>query len=236
MSSYLSRTLRGAVVVMALLTWGQSLWADGFPTQLVQLPGSIVYPPPGTGVPLTVQSLTLTPHPTQMYFRLRQGVVGAPTGSGYTFTSFFDVFTEISTDGGTTYTPVTTSTTATIQASNLFTEASGVQGFDTEMVSLNLSGGTLPGGIMIRESPTKASLGTVTATDNGSGQYIINSFFDIFTELSLDGGATWTPAAGQGATFQGSAVEASGVPLPTIPAGMAALGSVLMLLRRRGAR
>src|SRR5207249_9394292 len=68
----------------------------------------------------------------------------------------------------------------------------GTEYFDTEMLQLNLSGGNLPPGVMIRESPTLQSLGRTTITPEGGG-YRIESFFDIFTELSPDGGATWEP-------------------------------------------
>lgn len=47
---------------------------------------------------------------------------------------------------------------------------------------------------MIRESPTLASTGQTTITDVGGGEFSITSFFDIFTELSVDGGQTWMPA------------------------------------------
>jgi hypothetical protein len=67
--------------------------------------------------------------------------------------------------------------------------------YRTEMTQLNISGGSLPSGLMIRESPSKRSLGrtTVKAT---SGGYRISSFFDVFLELSLDNGNTWAPADG----------------------------------------
>ncbi len=65
--------------------------------------------------------------------------------------------------------------------------------FQTEMLALNLSGGTLPPGVMIRESPTLPSLGQTSVTDFGGGLYRIDSFFDVFTELSIDGGQTWMP-------------------------------------------
>jgi hypothetical protein len=48
---------------------------------------------------------------------------------------------------------------------------------------------------MVRESPTLASLGETTITDLGGGTYRIDSFFDIFTELSLDNGTTWIPSS-----------------------------------------
>lgn len=69
--------------------------------------------------------------------------------------------------------------------------------FDTEMLQLNISGGTLPPAVLIRESPTKQSLGKAVITESGGG-FIINSFFDIFTELSLDGGQSWMPALQSG--------------------------------------
>ncbi|MSR65720.1 MAG: hypothetical protein EXS18_08080 [Verrucomicrobiae bacterium] len=64
--------------------------------------------------------------------------------------------------------------------------------FQTEMLALSLTGG----GVMIRESPTQPSLGETRITDIGGGLYHIDSFFDVFTELSLDGGTSWIPQTG----------------------------------------
>ena len=50
---------------------------------------------------------------------------------------------------------------------------------------------------IIRESPTLASLGQSTITSLPGGQFRIDSFFDIWTEMSIDGGNTWAPAADQ---------------------------------------
>src|SRR5262249_29438915 len=67
--------------------------------------------------------------------------------------------------------------------------------FNTEMLSLSLSGGTLPGGVMVRESPTRASLGRTSVRQGPQpSPWLIGSFFDVFTEGSLDGGATWSPS------------------------------------------
>jgi hypothetical protein len=65
--------------------------------------------------------------------------------------------------------------------------------FLTEMIGMSLSGF---GPAMIRESPTLPSLGQTRITNIGGGMYHIDSFFDVFTELSLDGGATWIPNTG----------------------------------------
>ena len=77
--------------------------------------------------------------------------------------------------------------------------ATGTPGvFDTEMVQLDIAGGTLPSAVRVRESPTLQSLGRTTVEDLGGGLYRIDSFFDIFTELSLDGGQNWLPATDPG--------------------------------------
>jgi hypothetical protein len=62
--------------------------------------------------------------------------------------------------------------------------------FDTEMVSMSLSGG----GVLVRQDPTRPTLGVTTITDIGGGLYQIDSFFDVFTELSVDSGLNWIPS------------------------------------------
>ena len=61
--------------------------------------------------------------------------------------------------------------------------------FDTEMLELTISSG-LPGGPMIRESPTRASHGRTSVRANGTDNDC-DSFFDIFIEVSTDGGQNW---------------------------------------------
>ena len=58
----------------------------------------------------------------------------------------------------------------------------------TEMV---LSGmvGSVP--VIVRENPVLSTEGETTVTDLGSGLYHIDSFFDVFVEVSIDGGQTW---------------------------------------------
>jgi hypothetical protein len=63
--------------------------------------------------------------------------------------------------------------------------------YSTEMLQLEIDSG----GIMLYESPTLASVGTTTVTDYGDGTYGVDSFFDVFLELSFDGGQSWLPAS-----------------------------------------
>jgi hypothetical protein len=86
----------------------------------------------------------------------------------------------------------------------------GLGTFDTEMLSMSL---TSISGVMIRESPTLASTGKTSITDLGGGMYHIDSFFDVFTELSLDGGASWIPSSGGVRMYLGGVPEPASVML-----------------------
>jgi PKD repeat protein len=73
-----------------------------------------------------------------------------------------------------------------------------VGSFEAEIISMELSGMTMVPellSIQIRESPTFVSAGRIDITDIGGGLYRIESFFDVFTELSVDGGGNWIPSA-----------------------------------------
>ena len=102
-----------------------------------------------------------------------------------------DVHMEVSMDGGMTWDPQQAPATVMVLVTN-----TGTQVYDTEMLSLDISGGTLPPGVHLRESPTRASLGRTSITPLPGGGYEIGSFFDIFTEISLDGQMTWAPSSG----------------------------------------
>ena len=62
-----------------------------------------------------------------------------------------------------------------------------------EVVALSLVSTGNPA-VLVRESPTLASTGSMTMTSDGSGTGgTFTSFFDIFFDISLDGGANWNP-------------------------------------------
>lgn len=119
-----------------------------------------------------------------------------PTQGGTSVDSFFDIFVEIdlSSNGGSSW----VHHGLTPQPGGVHIQYEQIQPpappgtiiFDTELVALTLTGS----GFIVRESPTLASTGRITQTDLGGGQFRIDSFFDVFTELSLDGGQTWYPS------------------------------------------
>jgi hypothetical protein len=67
--------------------------------------------------------------------------------------------------------------------------------YDTELLQLDVAGGGLPQGMRLRESPTKASMGRTAISPRPGGGFIVDTFFDIWTEISLDDGQTWWPSA-----------------------------------------
>ena len=113
-----------------------------------------------------------------------------PVGGSNTQTFNSQVDLQVSTDGGNTFQYMRAPTAMSVRVTSQGSAASGF--FDTEMLALNL---TLPNGLMIRESPTEPSRGQTTLQAQSGGNYRIHSFFDVFTELSLDGGQTWAPAS-----------------------------------------
>ena len=120
-----------------------------------------------------------------------QGLLPPSPGATLTHSFGSQVEMQVSTDGGSLYQPAAGPADVQVRISNL--SATGEETYQTEMLQLNLQGGTLPVGVMIRESPTRASSGE-TSLRAVPGGYMISSFFDIFTEVSLDGGLTWSPA------------------------------------------
>jgi len=93
--------------------------------------------------------------------------------------------------------PVTHPLSLQVHMAELITLA-GTEGttrtFDTELATFELGGSTAPAGVMVRESPSLASSGRTTITALSGGQYHVETYYDVWLELSLDGGATWSPA------------------------------------------
>ena len=98
---------------------------------------------------------------------------------------------EFSLDNGASWTPGRAS--GGVAASIRHTQdTGGTQLFDTEMLSLNIANAAA--GFQLRESPTRQSLGKHTVRPGNNGNYFVSSFFDVFLDLSIDGGASWVPA------------------------------------------
>jgi len=102
--------------------------------------------------------------------------------------SFFDVFVELNIDGAPTLFDIPDVEIEFILSG--VGQNGGTRTFNNELTQMLIPATS---DMLIRESPTLASTGETTITDIGSGMYRIDSFFDVFTELSIDGGQTWIP-------------------------------------------
>ena len=71
-------------------------------------------------------------------------------------------------------------------------DGDGRMEIETELLSMDLSGMSPLGPMRLRESPTRASLGRIVQQTPGV-DFPADSFFDVFFEVSLDGGANWLP-------------------------------------------
>ena len=103
--------------------------------------------------------------------------------------------------------------------------------FQTEMISMSLTGNVGGGIVEIQESPTMPSQGETTITDLGGGLYHIDSFFDVFTELRADFGGGFSPWVPQ--TNGPSRVDLGPDPAIPEPAGLGLIGIGLVALRKR---
>ena len=149
---------------------------------------------PGTTVLDDVVNFTL-PGPTVISVRdvslggLDGSILPPSAGNSaaYTAPTTFTTF-EYSDDGGMTWNTGFGSGGATFSTSNPNGGNGNPTVYSTEMLQLDITGG----GFMLRESPTKQSLGKHTIGSDPRG-YRISSFFDVFLEASFDG-VDWFPA------------------------------------------
>ncbi len=205
------KTLRFPSIMMIFL--GAAVQAGMYSPGPAIPPLDGMYLPPPTNRPFASY-----PAQNAVLRELRQyGFTGnvAPPAPGASLTHAFDSIVEVmlSLDGGGVY--------ATYQAMgharwDLLGVAGmpGVRRVEITLQEFTLSGGTLPPGVLLRESPTLSSHGEVVILD-AAGGYIIDSFFDIFTEISLDGGMTWNPALASGRLeLQGDPAQRPSIPTP----------------------
>ncbi len=100
--------------------------------------------------------------------------------------------------------------------------------YDSQITEMDLMAGTwvdpaLDGLVELRIDPIEVGTGETTFSPAGGGTFSITSFFDVFTDLSLDGGNTWIQAP-SASEFDLAAPEPGSAALMLLAvAGLAAL-------------
>lgn len=106
---------------------------------------------------------------------------------------------DFSSDSGVTFQNFAAPYSAVMNFKHTLDSSNATEYYKTEILSLSLSGGTLPANIKVQESPALAdsSVGLMAVHQSSPGVYTIFSFFDVFFELSTNGGTTWLKADNQ---------------------------------------
>jgi hypothetical protein len=76
--------------------------------------------------------------------------------------------------------------------------AGDTRNFLTQINEMLVSGGTLPSGMVITESPIFGYNGDLTVTNNRDGTYGMSSNFTLYTQLSTNGGTNWSSISSSG--------------------------------------
>jgi hypothetical protein len=97
---------------------------------------------------------------------------------------------EVSLNGGITFTHITVSAPVTVQVTNL-RQVGNVGTYRGEITGFDIR---LGDNVAIRQSPTRHTMGGTHITTMAGGRFGVQSYFDVFLELSADGGQNWMPS------------------------------------------
>jgi hypothetical protein len=174
------------------------------------------------GTPVVIENISHTPNAGAA----TQNFTASPGNEIDTFPS---TVTGLVSVGLSPFVPFTLSDPAT--SVEVFGRTSDTQlgSFNTKMLSLDLTGIVLGHSVEINLDPGNPTVGQTTISDQGGGMFQITSFFDVFTEISLDGG----PFAPQidGPTLVN--LEPSPEPASMTLLAIGGVAGVVPILRRR---
>ena len=161
------------------------------PESVYELEGPITFPPAPDTSGGTIE--------TEMVSMMLSGPANPtgsvplpPASSSSSPAGLFDVEYELGLDGLPPGEPIV----RTVKIPPEIFNPGGPPGFyETEMLAMDLSGdGPSTPPHLIRLGTVQPSLGEHVVTDLGDGTFNVESFFDVFLEISYDAGANWAAA------------------------------------------
>jgi hypothetical protein len=165
---------------------------------------------------------------------------GRNSGSDMLFAEENEAQFSLSTDSGVTWTPYVTN--SVFYGVYVDSSTSPQFAFNWNMELRQLGIWTPVPGIVIRESPSLWSIGNTHLMNApvGWNGYMTSSFFDVFTEISVDGGQSWQPCTevsinGGKDWTSGGTMRLIGVPEPStfVLLGIGAFSLLAYAWRRR---
>lgn len=127
-----------------------------------------------------------------------------PIFNSTVFSVFSQANMELSADSGLTFQPFFAPCLMFMRAYHSL-DSGGTEYYSTEILQMAIQGGSLPDGFMLRESPLAADSSTgLLRLRPVPGGYQIDSFFDVFYQVSIDGGLSWVPDDNQTSVLHAS--------------------------------
>jgi hypothetical protein len=213
-----------SAVAVTLLTRASAFATVSSPTLVFPPPNTQYVTPagtsvsyPGSGSLLDITGLTMLPTSSGVSLS-----TSATTTSAVWPSNGDDDYTKNGTVGETSV-----SFTSSIDIGPDGTQGTAPAGYRDKLISIKICSWA-EGSELERVSPTIPSTGEFDYQPQPDGSFQIYSFFDVFTELSTDGGLHWTPAS---APLHFDLV--SSVPEPTAFSSLILVGIPLLARRRR---
>lgn len=73
----------------------------------------------------------------------------------------------------------------------LIAQKNSLTTYATELTAIDFRGDDFPSGVLLRESPARASIGRAELLAGADGTYRIGAAFSVWLEISTDGGRSW---------------------------------------------
>lgn len=143
------------------------------------------------------------------------------SNSGNDFESFNSELSGLASIGGSPFVPINLTGPVEVELIGHTGQTTGT--WNTQMLSMDMTGTVMGNSVAITLDPNNPTTGQTSVMAAGGGLYNVSSFFDVFTDLSINGGPV-APASGY--------TEVDLVPEPA-SLSLLGVGAFALCMRRR---